>query len=220
MNHKTPILKVDPVAWLSVLRNITNSTNERSIISSMIPSYGAGHSLSLMTFQASRAIASSLVMANMNSLPLDWVARCFVGGVNLSFFILKQLPILPPEVYLEKLSGLSKTNFELVVPRAFELTYTSWDLESFANDLGYDGPPFVWDQLRRHRLKSELDAIYMHIYGLDRADAEWILDAPPPSLSFSTLKQNEIKEFGEYRTQRYVLTAYDQICRGQEPCLS
>lgn len=137
----------------------------------------------------------------------------------MNFFILKQLPVLPPEAYLEE-TCLGLKYVELVVPRVLELTYTAHDLEPFARDLGYEGPPFVWDDDRRHRLKSELDAIYAHMYRLDREELEWILDAPPPSASFPTLKKNEMKEFGEYRTQRYVLAAYDQMALGELPDLS
>ena len=100
-----------------------------------------------------------------------------------------------------------------------ELTYTAADLEGFAHDLGYDGPPFSYDDDRRHRLKCELDALFAHLYQLDRADLEWILDAPAPSASFPALKRNETQEFGEYRTQRYVLHAYDQLARGELPDL-
>ena len=78
---------------------------------------------------------------------------------------------------------------------------------------------FPWDEEQRHRLKSELDAIFAHMYRLDRTDLEWILDAPEPSASFPSLKRNEMREFGEYRTQRYVLCAYDQLARGELPDL-
>ena len=73
----------------------------------------------------------------------------------MSFFILKQLPVLPPETYLEDAVQDLKW-VELVVPRVLELTYTTHDLKPFAQDLGYDGPPFPWDEDRRHRLKCEL----------------------------------------------------------------
>ena len=159
-----------------------------------------------------------LVLANLNSLPLDWTARLSVGGINMNFFIVKQLPVLPPEVYLET-APTGDTWVELIVPRALELTYTAWDLQPFAQDLGYDGPPFVWDEERRHRLKCELDAIYAHLYQLDQEDLVWILDAPEPSQSFPGLKRNEIRRFGEYRTQRYVLRAYDLLAQGQLPNL-
>ena len=55
------------------------------------------------------------------------------------------------------------------------------------------------------------------MYGLDRSDLEYILDAPHPGASFPTLKRNEIKRFGEYRTQRYVLQGYDQLVSGAGP---
>ncbi len=53
----------------------------------------------------------------------------------------------------------------------------------------------------------------------NRPDLEWLLDAPYPSASFPGLKRNELKQFAEYRTQRYVLHAYDQMARGKMPDL-
>ena len=161
----------------------------------------------------------ALVVANLNSIVLDFATRTSIGGTDLSYFIVKQLPVLPPDAYLEEAQpGL--TWAELVVPRVLELTYTGWDLQSFAEDLGYDGEPFQWDEDLRHRLKCELDAIFAQMYQLDRADLEWILDAPEPSASFPGLKRNELQQFGEYRTQRYVLQAYDQLAQGQLPDLA
>ena len=104
-------------------------------------------------------------------------------------------------------------------PRVLELSYTANELKSFAQDLGYEGDPFPWDDNRRHRLRCELDAVFAQMYHLDRSELEWILDAPPPSSCFPKLKQDEIKEFGEYRTKRYVLQAYDQLERGNIPNL-
>ncbi|MBE0608464.1 MAG: hypothetical protein IH609_03735 [Dehalococcoidia bacterium] len=162
------------------------------------------------------AAGSALILACMDSLVLDWAARFSVGGINMNFFIVKQLPVLPPEAFLDD-APTGITHAELVIPRVLELTFTAWDLEPFARDLGYRGDPFPWDEVRRHRLKCELDAIFAHLYHLDRPDLEWILDAPYPSASFPGLKRNELKQFGEYRTQRYVLHAYDQMARGELP---
>ena len=101
--------------------------------------------------------------------------------------IVKQLPVLPPETYLEEVRpGLRFA--ELIVPRVLELTYTAHDLEGFARDLSYNGPPFPWDEYRRHCLRCELDAMFMHMYQLNRSDVEWIPDAPAPSYSFPRLK--------------------------------
>ena len=87
------------------------------------------------------------------------MARSAIGGTDLSFFIVKQLPVLPPEVFLEKPYFI-----EFIVPRVLELTYTAHDLDSFARDLGWDGPPFRWDEERRFLLRCELDAAFFHLY--------------------------------------------------------
>lgn len=209
-------------SWLQTFRDITNATNERTFVTSALPSSGVGNSAPVVDYETGRAIASALVLANLNSLPLDWAARLSVGGVHMNFYILKQLPVLPPELYLDAVPGNHEGRVwvELIVPRVLELTYTATDLRGFAEDLGYDGPPFPWDAERRHHLQCELDAIYAHMYGLDRDELEWMLDAPDPGASFPTLKRNEVDTFGEYRTQRYVLQAYDQLARGQLPDLS
>ena len=219
MGNKAPIIRMESARWTQVFRKITNATNERTIISGGVSEGGVGDSATSVEFAYARAAASALVMANMNSLPLDWAARMSVGGVNLNFFIVKQFPVLPPEAYLEE-APCGGEYVGLIVPRALELTYTSWEMRPFALDLGYGGSPFVWDEDRRHRLKSELDAVFAHMYGLDRDELEYILDAPAPSASFPTLKNNEEREFGEYRTRRYALAAYDQIARGDLPDLS
>jgi hypothetical protein len=97
-----------------------------------------------------------------------------------------------------------------------ELTYTSHALASFARDLGYDGPPFGWDEDRRALLRAELDAFYARAYGLTRDELRYILDpadvrgANYPSETFRGLKNNEMARYGEYRTRRLVLDAWDR----------
>ncbi len=162
----------------------------------------------------SDAETAACMVAALNSIVLDFAARTAVGGTDLSYFIIKQLPVLPPESYLDEAAS-GQTWTELVVPRVLELTYTSREVEPFARALGYYGPPFRWDDDRRHHLKCELDAIFAHMYGLERSELEWILDAPSPSFSFPGLKRNELKQFGEYRTQRLVLYAFDRLARGE-----
>ncbi len=218
MNEGAPIIRLDYAKALQVFRDITNSTNDRTMIADTVPSGPVGHNASIISSQQSNATAYALVLGNLNSLPLDWAARISVGGVHMSFFIVKQLPVFPPEAFLKE-STCGQPWVLLVVPRVLELTYTSEEMAGFATELGYDGPPFLWDEQRRHCLRCELDAIFAHMYGLVRADLEWILDAPPPSSSFPLLKKHELKEFGEYRTQRYVLQAFDSLQRGEMPNL-
>jgi hypothetical protein len=106
-----------------------------------------------------------------------------------------------------------------IFPRVLELTYTSHSMMPFARDLGYDGPPFAWDENRRAQLRAELDAFYARAYGLTRHELRYVLDPADvkgpaySSETFRVLKKNEIARFGEYRTARLVLAAYDQLTK-------
>jgi hypothetical protein len=126
---------------------------------------------------------------------------------------MKQIPVLAPEDY-------SEADLDFIVPRVLELTYTASDLEPWARDLGYEGPPFKFDPERRAQLCAELDAYYARLYGLDREALSFILDPQSvkpgyPSETFSVLKRSEEKKFGEYRTRRLVLEAWDRLERGE-----
>lgn len=209
----------ESTTWIQAFRDITNATNERTLVTCNLPRSGIGNNAPVIDYWRGRSIASMLVATNMNSLPLDWVARLSVGGVHMNFFILKQLPMLRPDVYLKN-SACGRAYVELIAPRALQLSYASEELTGFARGLGYEGPPFPQNEQCRHCLQSELDAIFAHMYGLGRSDLEWILDATPPSSSFPSLKQQELRTFGEYRTERLVLQAFDMLEQGVAPELA
>jgi hypothetical protein len=67
------------------------------------------------------------------------------------------------------------------------------------------GPPFRWDPERRALLRADLDAAFLHVYGLTRVEAEHVLD------SFFVVRKYEERDHGEYRTRRLVLEAYDRM---------
>lgn len=98
-----------------------------------------------------------------------------------------------------------------------ELTYTAQSLKPWAEDLGYKGDPFPFDPDRRALLRAELDACYARLYGLNRRELEYILDPKAvhgeafPSETFRVLKDKEIRLYGEYRTGRLVLEAWDRL---------
>ena len=63
---------------------------------------------------------------------------------------------------------------------SFSLRFvTDYDMAPFTRDLGYHGPPFVWNQEERRHLRARLDALYFHLYGLSREEASYVLDTFP-----------------------------------------
>ncbi|MCA9233689.1 MAG: hypothetical protein KDA57_23825, partial [Planctomycetales bacterium] len=153
------------------------------------------------------------LMGCLSSLVLDYVARVKVGGTHLTYGYLKQFPVLPPNAYTD-------ADLAFIVPRVLELTYTAWDLQPWARDLGFDGPPYRFDPDRRALLRAELDAWYARAYGLTRDELRFILDPADvegpdyPSETFRVLQKNELKDHGKYRTQRLVLEAWDRLHAG------
>jgi hypothetical protein len=77
-------------------------------------------------------------------------------------------------------------------------------------------PPFKWDEERRAVLRAGLDALYAKLYGLSFDELRYILDPTDvygsdfPGETFRVLKAKEIKKFGEYRTRRLVLEAWEK----------
>jgi len=200
--------------WLMGWRDICRSTDERTVIASVVPRVGVGNQLPLMLFedrQDQRHFAA--LLGNLSALVLDFAARYKVGGTHLNYFIYKQLPVLSPNQYTD-------ADLAYIVPRVLELTYTAHDLAPWARDLGYVGPPFAFEPQRRALLRSELDAYYARLYGLTRDELRHILDPADvmgedyPSETFRVLKNNEIRQFGEYRTGRLVLAAWDDLATG------
>jgi hypothetical protein len=196
--------------WLLAFREVTNSTNERTAIFTVLPKVAVGNKAPLIFLNTNKLKIYPLLLANFNSLVLDYVVRQKIGGNSLSFFILKQLPIIPPETYTPE-------NIKFISDRVLELVYTAWDMQPFAQDMEYDGPPFIWNEQRRAILRAELDAYYAKLYGLTRDELRYILDPSDvygpdfPSETFRVLKNNETKKYGEYRTQRLVLAAWDML---------
>jgi hypothetical protein len=189
--------------WLVSFRNITNAGNERTVIVTITPREASGTLAPQIFVNAFNAKLVACLIANFNSLVLDFVARQKVGGTHLNHFILRQLPILQPSIYEENNSLLTS----LIVPRVLELVYVASDLEAFANDCEHCGPPFKWDEERRRQLRSELDAIFFYIYGISKEDVNYILE------TFPILKRKEIEIYGEYRYKDMVLRNFDLFAR-------
>jgi hypothetical protein len=196
--------------WLLSFRDITNSTSERTAIFSILPRVGLGNTSPIVFIDNKYISNICCLVANFISLIFDFVTRQKVGGTHLTYFYIKQLPIIPPEWYTPE-------DIEFISSRVLELVYTAYDMKPFAEDMGYDGEPFIWDENRRAKLRAELDAKYAKLYGLTRDELRYILDpaniygAEFPSETFRVLKNKEINKYGEYRTQRLVLEAWDKI---------
>ena len=209
--------------WLLGYRKISNATNERTFVSSIIPlPNGAGDSIIYVMID--NVLHSALVQGIFSSLTFDYISKQKMGGSNMSNFITKQLPVL----------SLEQIPDEMIMPivsRVARLCYFNHDLDGWAEELWNELSPkqqteipelgrkecFIYDPEKRAVLQAELDAIFAHLYGLDTEDLRYILD--PEDIcgkgcineTFRVLKDNELRQYGEYRTKRLVLDAWNRF---------
>ena len=199
-------------------RGVTATTNERTLISSIFPISAVQHNMWLLFLENEHHIP--LFASMLNTFIVDFITRQKMSSY-LNQFVFKQLPFLYPSIDTHPtwlLLGKSLTNWIL------ELLYTSYSLQPFAFDCGYDGPPIIWDEERRFAIRCELDALYFHLYLGTLSD--WQTQGTPELLAylptprhaveyimetFPIVKRKDLRDYGTYRTKLRILEIYDQM---------
>lgn len=123
--------------WFLGFRDITRAVDRRTASFSIIPWAAVGNKIPLILFENARSHEVAAFLANVNAFTFDYVVRQKMGGISLNFYIVKQLPVLPPSRYTSVL-------LDFIVPRVVELTYTAWDLQPFAQDILDEVGPATW----------------------------------------------------------------------------
>ena len=110
VEHQNPEFVVQPRYWVSddavaplmmnrqwslAYKDVTSATNQRTMIAAFIPRAAVVNSAPLM-LSDQPVRRQTCLLANLNALPYDFIARQKVGGLHLNFFIVEQLPTLPP----------------------------------------------------------------------------------------------------------------------------
>ena len=185
-------------------RDIARPTDIRTVIASIVPWAGYGNTTPLLV--GADASAFTCLEANLNAICADFVARQKTQGTHLNWYIVEQLPVIAADDYGRRFGGT--TARELVRDHVLRLTYTAHDMAPFARDLGYDGPPFTWDEEERRHLRARLDALYFHLYGLSRDDADYILS------TFPIVRREDEAQFGRYRTRDLILAYMNALAAG------
>lgn len=189
--------------WTVVFRDITNATNERTMIATFAPAIAFGNqSPGILSNRTLREVC--LLVANLSSIPLDYCARCKVGGTHMNFFMLSQLPVFKPAFY-DQWQVDSEPLADWLSEIALELTCTSERLRPLAVEAAHTPPVVEWNESRRFELMRTIDAVYAHLYGLSREEFGYVLD------SFPIVRDHELQQFGDFRTKTEALRLFDNI---------
>ena len=202
--------------WSIAFRDIARATDVRTIISAVVPKAGFGNKLPLLipTDISKYREFSSEIVANLNALIFDFVARSKIHSTSVNWYLVEQLPVVPLAHYKATRFG-KKTAGNIIRDAVLELTYTAHDMAPFARDMGYVDkpgnvkPPFPWDEGRRLKLRAKLDAIYFHLYGItERDDVRYIYS------TFPIVEREETATYGRYRSRDLCLAYMSALAAG------
>jgi hypothetical protein len=175
-------------------RDIASNTNERTLVSSMIPPTFHGNKIPTVRVfddDGSRMIdgATQLFLCGTwNSYVLDYMIRMRVT-TTLNFFYLYQLPV--PRL-TEK-----DAVFRPIVERAARLICTTPEFDDLAKEI-FDGRATAktvgaTESSDRAKLRAELDGLVAHLYGLTEEEFAYILTTFP--LVEESVKQQTLNTF-------------------------
>ena len=192
-------------SWLC-FKDVTSPTNTRTMIAAFIPEAGVLNSAPLiLTGKNVSERQRSCLLADLNSLALDFVARQKVGGVHLNFFIVEQLPVFGPGFYEARCPWGGRQRLEKwISDRVLKLTCTSNDMRPLAEEAGFKPGVYRWRVGERQELQAELDAAYFLVYGVGRDDVMYILS------TFSGIRNEGESLVGEGTAKR-ILRHYDGL---------
>lgn len=220
VQHQNPEYCVEPRWWVDQekvletlgkkcpgflgFKDITSPTNQRTMIASVIPWTAATNHLPLILSDQSVRLQLCL-LANLNSFAFDYFVRQKIGGITLNFFIVEQLPVFTPDFYSESCPWSKRVKLEKwISDRVLKLSCTSDDLRGLAEAAGFEKGVHKWNENERMQLMAELDAAYFVLYGIERADVEYILT------TFSATADKVGAMFGAGTAKR-ILDCYDAL---------
>ncbi|MDH6064652.1 Eco57I restriction-modification methylase domain-containing protein [Umezakia ovalisporum] len=159
-------------------RSVASSTNERSLISSIVSqSVFCGNSLLVSQIYSEdyQVVINSqeilFAVTIFNSFIIDYYLRQKVT-TNLNMFFVYQLPA-------PRLTEGDKY-FNDIVERAAKLICTTPEFDELAQEVGLESHKNgVSDETERAQLRAELDGIIAHLYGLTEEEFSYILTTFP-----------------------------------------
>ena len=138
-------------------RDITNRTNQRTVIACLIPPKRfIAHQAPYLLWPRGDKKDEAFLLGILCSIPFDWYARRFVE-THVSYFIFNTFPVPRP--------GRSDMRWQRVVELAGRLACPDRRFAAWAETVGVAYSPLDLDE--KEDMIHELDAVSAHLYGLD-----------------------------------------------------
>jgi len=183
-------------------RDVTNATNERTMIATLVPRVAFGHKAPIIHFKGEYGW---LLLPILVSHPLDYFARNKMQGVSMGYYILYQLPVIPPERFEQRGPDGYATVREYLTAQLITCLKDNAAFEPLLRSLGYAGPVGGWDERERIAAMARIDAVIAHLYGLNADDLEYLFT------TFPIEKKRIEARYGAYLCRDLALEAFHQF---------
>jgi hypothetical protein len=192
--------------------DVASPTNERSLVAALIPpNCVCGHKVPTFTFKEGYEWQYMVWLAVANSFTMDFVVRKKIS-LTMSYTVLDSLPF--PRLCVDDPTA------RLLVPLSLRLTCVSSEMIDYWNlvakcgfvepvDSDSRSPGLIEDNERELSLSTVEAIVASKVFGLSRNELAFIMD------TFPIVRRKDEAQFGEYRTRRLVLEAFDRQADSQ-----
>lgn len=224
VQHQNPEFTIEPRWWVNesnvqrvlgdrdttriiAFKNVTSPTNQRTMIAAFIPYSGVVHSAPLIFTGSDISVRlTACLLGNLNAFAYDYICRQKIGGVNLSYFIINQIPTFHPDFYKQKCPWNKKQTLEKwISDRVLKLTCTSNDMIPLAKAASLKPLVHKWNPEERLDLQAQFDAAFFILYGIKQDDVEYILS------TFSGIRKEPESMFNTSNTLDRILKHYHNL---------
>ena len=206
-------------------RDVTNATNERTCVATVMPSmcFVAMMSSLVYDYVSRQKVGGShlnlFIVEQQPTLTPDqipkWAKALIVERVaELCYFNHDMDGWMDELWHDEEMTDDLRT---AMLDRLKECNHLYFDDDKYPMPEFNNMQPYIYNEQRRAIAQAELDAIFAHLYGLNTEDLRYILDPEDVcgegciNETFRVLKDKEISQYGEYRTKRLVLEAWNRF---------
>ena len=147
-------------------RNITNRTNQRTVIACLVPSeVFITNAAPYFLWPRGDKRDQAFLLGILCSIPFDWYARRFVE-ISVNFFIINPFPVPRPR--------RDDAHWQRVVALAGRLACPDVRFAEWAEAVGVACGAISKDE--KNDLINELDAVVAHLYGLDECQLTHVFE--------------------------------------------
>ena len=216
MSEAVCFMNIQPGLKLPIM-NIGSATNQRTVYASLITNSPCNHSLNPM--RCRNAVELFGLNPVLNSFIFDSQVRLRLTGLNISFFILDETAVIPPDTNLADISRIS-----------IKLNLPSHNFAPYWIKVIGKTSEFTWhnnwalSQQERYRLRAISESLVAALQGLNSEDYGFLVkqcDIPSRNLSDESKKDLDPKGFwridkGKHPEHRLTVLSYVAFCNLQE----